>query len=155
MNAGTIHPLYVSFLMLQDVGTDFDWIGQEHLVSERMSQRSDGTREIKTVEPESATESDEDEKDQPARGSHVSSAGPSGTPSRTLHGRSSPMLQAQAQDSDTESSPHRPAKKAKPAVSSDDDSEDGQLKSRSTSAAPTSGVKRTMRQPMKRGGKRF
>jgi hypothetical protein len=58
--------------------------------------------------------------------------------------------------SDSESSPLRPAKKAKPRISSsDDDSEEERKKRVAQLKSGTGGAKRGTRQPIKRGGRRF
>ncbi|KAF8899954.1 hypothetical protein CPB84DRAFT_1847513 [Gymnopilus junonius] len=124
---------------------------------EKTTHKPENAVKTKPIESDSATESDEGEQEDVIKPSRAVSSVPSGTTPMSLANMFSPPPQAKAEASDSESSPHRPTKKAKPAApsSTDDDSEHDNIKSRSTSAALGSGVKRTTRQPIKRGGKRF
>jgi len=67
------------------------------------------------------------------------------------HGQS----QTKGPSSDSESSPLRPAKKAKPRVSSSDDDSEEERKKRVAQLKNGAAPKRGARQPIKRGGKRF
>ncbi|KAJ7727292.1 hypothetical protein DFH07DRAFT_851885 [Mycena maculata] len=69
---------------------------------------------------------------------------------------SKPLSRAKAPSSDSDSSPLRPVKKAKPSLSSSDDDSEAERKRRLAKATSgAGGAKRGTRQPIKRGGKRF
>ncbi|KAJ7170607.1 hypothetical protein C8R43DRAFT_56586 [Mycena crocata] len=67
-----------------------------------------------------------------------------------------PLSRAKSPSSDTNSSPLRPVKKAKPPISSSDEDSEAERKRRLAKATSgAGGAKRGTRQPIKRGGKRF
>ena len=112
------------------------------------------------MEPDSATESDADVDKQ------MDSSGPSKQDedkmddSPTINRLATPAPAAGVKvepSSGSESSPHRPTKRAKPKVasSSDEDSE-SDSKPRNVAGTSSGGTRRPVpRQPIKRGGKRF
>ena len=136
-------------------------MGSQRYTSERLAQEYNHNLEVKPIEPDSSTESDADE---PANGkvgkSLPSSAGLSNQDekkddrprSRTPARAPAPSAKLEL-SSGSESSPHRPTKRPKSNISSDEDSE-ADNKGRGTSSG---GMKRgaAPRQPIKRGGKRF
>ncbi|KAF9048705.1 hypothetical protein BJ165DRAFT_1526130 [Panaeolus papilionaceus] len=113
-------------------------------------------------ETESESEVDAPSAVQP--GTKQPSAGPSSTPpdiakSNNNYQESKPASRAKiVQSSDSDESPHRPAKKAKSKALSSSDDESGQSTKRSVSvkSGTTSNSRKPgVRQPVKRGGKRF
>jgi len=133
-----------------------------------ISERNYGDQ-VKPMEPDSATESDPDELEPADKKMDdlPSSTGPSkqdetkmdATP--TLNRLASPAPAAKVKiepSSGSESSPHRPAKRAKPKIllSSDEDSE-SDSKPRNVAGTSSGGTRRgsAPRQPIKRAGKRF
>ncbi|KAF8149863.1 hypothetical protein B0H34DRAFT_164796 [Crassisporium funariophilum] len=128
--------------------------------SERITQEREAGTATPNIQPESATESDDDQAMKNRGESRLASAGPSrqrddSRKSRSLSPAPSVKPKSKAQvepSSDAESSPHRPVKKVKKIVTS---SESGSPERKPSPGA--GGVKRGggTRQPIKRGGKRF
>jgi len=136
-------------------------------VSERHSDKRERIRSVtpdtKPVQSDSATESDEHEPMNTSRHDSIGAAGPTHTTvpieivteqSHRAQTPNSPVNLA----SESESSPHRPAKKAKArtVVSSDEDSGETKNKAAQGRVSATGAAKtRGTRQPIKRGAKRF
>ncbi|CAA7267135.1 unnamed protein product [Cyclocybe aegerita] len=134
-------------------------------IPERAASKRERSVEMKNAEPASSETEESDAEPPPAVTSkHAISSAVAG-PSRTAQGSPMPerhvdtpppASKPNAEPSDSDSSPHRPVKKAKSKAptSSDEDSEQD-IKTKSARGASAGGIKRGARQPLKRGGKRF
>ncbi|KAJ3515489.1 hypothetical protein NLJ89_g1728 [Agrocybe chaxingu] len=134
-------------------------------IPERAASKRERSVEMKNAEPASSETEESDAVPPPAVATKFATSSAVAGPSRTAQGSPlperhvdtpPPASKPKAEPSDSDSSPHRPVKKAKSKVppSSDDDSEQDN-KTKSARGASAGGIKRGARQPLKRGGKRF
>lgn len=145
---------------------------QDTLLETKLTPQESSSPLKPPVHVDSATESEGDELAFPDQGKTSNDptlrppSGPLDSVDRASPGPSKPASQAPSssklssakQESDSDSSPVRPAKKLRRvATSSDDDSEEERKRrvAQIKSGSGPGGFKRGTRQPIKRGGKRF